>query len=182
MGTAPTTAAEARAEAEARRSALRAERESAFAEVHGDLIPGRWVMAGSWSITAVFLAVAAGGVVAPDALDGAFLVVSLVFFLIGCLLFAVDLVLAAQRSRSSEMGIAGIFFLVGSAPSAVQRQLLGSLSAQVVVSLVAAAVGFARLDDQHLNTLAFGILVPMAGLGACGYWAVRWGLFPDRVA
>jgi len=182
MGNAPLTAADARAEAEARRSALRAERDSAFVSVYGDRIPGRWVIVGSWVLTGLFTVVALGGILAPEAVDAAVLVVSLSSFLVGCGLFAVDMFLAAQRSRSSEMGIGGLFFLSGSAPTSVQRHLLGSLSVQVAVSLLAAAVGFARIDDQQLNTLAFGILVPMAGLGACGYWAVRWGLFPERAA
>lgn len=47
MGNAQTTAAEARAEAEARRGALRAERDATFVSLYGDRLPGRWVMAGS---------------------------------------------------------------------------------------------------------------------------------------
>jgi hypothetical protein len=128
----------------------------------------------------VFSVTAALAVVAPDSVDLAFLILSLVLFGLGCLLFAVDLVLAAGRSRESSMGIGGLFFLAGSAPSTVQRHLMGSLTVQVVVSIAAAAVGFARIGDRELNALAFGILVPMAGLGWSGLWGVRWGLFPDR--
>lgn len=182
MGTARTTAAEARAEAEARRGALRLERDAAFRDAYGDRIPGRWVVVGSWAVTALFAVSAFGGVLAPDELDGWFLNVSLALFVAGCALFVVDLVLAAGRSRDAEMGIGGIFFLSGSAPAAVQRHLIGSFATQVVVALVAAGVGFARIDDRQLNTLAFGILVPMSGLAACGYWAVRWGRFPEHAA
>ncbi|UDY35940.1 hypothetical protein [Dermatobacter hominis] len=177
----PQTAAEARAEVEARRAEVRAERRAAFEAAYGDAVPGRWVVIASWATTALFTIGAVLGVVAPDGFDLAFLVLSLVLFALGCLLFVVDLVLAANRSREAAMGIGGLFFLAGSAPTSVQRHLMGSLAVQVVVSIAAAAVGFSRLGDRDLNALAFGILVPMAGLGWSGLWGVRWGLFPDRV-
>jgi hypothetical protein len=177
----PQTAAEARAEVEARRAEVRAERRAAFDAAYGGEVPGRWVLVASWATTAVFTVAAVLGVVAPDAADLPFLVLSLVLFGLGCLLFAIDLVLAAGRSREASMGIGGLFFLAGSAPTSVQRHFMGSLAVQVVVSIAAAAVGFARIGDRELNALAFGILVPMAGLGWSGLWGVRWGLFPDRV-
>jgi hypothetical protein len=176
----PQTAAEARAEAEARRAQVRAERRAAFAAHFGDRAPGRWVLVASWITTAVFAVVAVVAVVAPVVADLPFLVLSLALFGLGCALFVVDLVLAANRSRESAMGIGGLFFLAGSAPPDVQWHLMGSLAVQVVVSLAAAAVGFSRIGDDELNSLAFGILVPMTGLGWSGLWGARWGLFPDR--
>lgn len=176
----PQTAAEARAEVEARRGEVAAARRAAFQAAYGDSAPGRWVIASTWICTAVFSVAAVAGVVWPDAADQAFLIVSLVLFALGCGLFMVDLVLAAGRSRDDAMGIGGLFFLAGSAPGDVQRHLNGSLAVQVVVSIAAAAVGFARIDDQQLNALAFGILVPMVGLGWSGLWGVRWGLFSPR--
>lgn len=177
----PQTAAEARAEVEARRAQVRAERRSAFDAAYADGVPGRWVIVASWLSTGVFTVAAVLAVVAPDTFDLTFLVLSLLLFGLGCAVFAVDLVLAASRSRTAAMGIGGLFFLAGAAPPSVQRHLMGSLAVQVVVSIAAAAIGFARIGDRELNALAFGILVPMVGLGWSGLWGVRWGLFADRV-
>ncbi len=176
----PQTAAEARAEVEAGKEHARAERRAEFDAAYGEQTPGRWVIAASWASSAAFAAAAVGGVIWPDPIDGWFLILSLVLFALGCAVFMVDLVLAAARSRDDAMGIGGLFFLAGSAPPEVQRHLNGSLAVQVVVSIVAAGVGFARIDDRQLNSLAFGILVPMLALSLTGLWGVRFGLFPPR--
>lgn len=176
----PQTAAEARAEVEAGKEQARAARRAEFDAAYGDRTPGRWVIAASWASSAAFAAAAVGGVIWPDPVDGWFLILSLVLFALGSAVFMVDLVLAAARSRDDAMGIGGLFFLAGSAPPEVQRHLNGSLTVQIVVSLVAAGVGFARIDDRQLNSLAFGILVPMLALSLTGLWGVRFGLFPPR--
>lgn len=179
-GGAPRTAASARAEAESRREEVRAARAEAFRAAYGTRAPGRWVLVASWATTVLFALAAALAASTPASTDVMFVTVSLGLFCLGCLWFLVDIVLAAGRSRDAAMGIGGLFFLAGSAPPRVQQHLLGSLGVQVVVALVGAAVGFARIDDRQLNALAFGILVPVVALAACGYWAVRWGVFPDR--
>jgi hypothetical protein len=176
----PLTAAEARAQVEARRGAERAAREGVFRDRYGDTAPGRPVIAVSWVSTAFLVLATVAAVVDPDAFDTAYLAVAFVYFLAGSALFAVDVVLAALRSRESSMGIGGLFFLAGSAPRSVQWHLLGSLVVQIVVVLVGAGIGFARIDDRQLNSLAFGTLAPVLALGCCGLWGVRHGLFPDR--
>jgi hypothetical protein len=167
------TAAEARAEVEARRGEERARREAAMRERFGDELPGRWIIVASWLCTVVFALAAVPALIDPDDAVAAFFGVSVVLFLVGCALFMVDLVLAAARSRDDAMGIGGLFFLAGSAPPRVQRHLLGSLAVQVVVAIVAAAL-------DPFTPLAFGTLVPTIGLAFCGLWAVRHGLFPAR--
>lgn len=169
------SAAEARAEVEARQDAERAERAERLRERFGDTVPGRWILVASWVCTAVFTAVTVPAVLDPDAAIQAFFAVSVVLFLAGCALFMVDLLLAAARSRDDAMGIGGLFFLAGSAPPVVQWNLLGSLAAQVVVSTVAAAL-------DPFTPLAFGALVPTVGLALCGLWSVRHGLFPARTS
>lgn len=169
----PPSAAEARAEVEARRGEVRAAREAAMRERWGDRPPGRGIVVASWISTAAFAAVTVPAVIDPDAAVVWFFGVSVVLFLAGCALFLVDLVLAAARSRTDAMGIGGLFFLAGSAPPSVQRHLLGSLGVQVVVAVVAAAL-------DPFTPLAFGTLVPTLGLAFCGLWAVRHGLFPAR--
>lgn len=144
-----------------------------MAERWGERPPGRWIVVASWCSTLVFAAVTVPAVIDPDAAVTAFFGVSVVLFLAGCALFMVDLVLAAARSREDAMGIGGLFFLAGSAPPSVQRHVLGSLAAQVVIAVVAAAL-------DPFTPLAFGTLVPTLGLAFCGFWAVRHGLFPAR--
>jgi hypothetical protein len=112
-------------------------------------------------------AVAAEGVVA--AWVAAF---DLVLFALGCLAFVRTLFVAADRSRAEELSVAGIWFLAG-APPVVRRWLLGCFAAQVVVALGTASL-------RPYTALAFGVLVPMFGLGLNGLWAVRSGSFPPR--
>jgi len=169
----PPSAAEARAEVEARRADVRAERSRRFAEAYGDQLPGRWILLVSWASTLVFTAVSVAAMIDPDAAVALFFNVAVVLFLAGCALFAVDLVLIAGRSRESLMGIGGLFFLAGSAPRSIQWHLLGSFGVQVTVSIVAAAV-------RPFTPLAFGTLVPTLGLALCGLWAVRHGVFEAR--
>ena len=169
------TAAEARAEVEARRDADRAARDAAMAERFGDRLPGRGIIVASWGCTAVFTLAAVPALIDPQDAVAVFFAVSVALFLAGCALFMVDLVLAAARSRDDAMGIGGRFFLAGSAPRPVQRHLLGSLAVQVVVAVLAAAL-------DPFTPLAFGTLVPTVGLAFCGLWAVRHGLFPARAS
>jgi hypothetical protein len=42
-------------------------------------------------------------------------------------------------------------------------------------------VGAVGLSGNEVNTLAFGILVPMFGIGLNGLWAVRFGRFSPRL-
>jgi len=114
------------------------------------------------------VAVVAGGVAA--AVMAGF---DLVLFALGALAFVRTLLVAAERSRTEQLSVAGIWFLSGSAPKDVRAWLLGALGAQVVIALVAASL-------RPYSAVAFGILVPMFGLGMCGLWAARSGTFPPR--
>lgn len=173
------TAAEARAEVEARSAEVRAIRQRQFDEAYGDRVPGGWIVVASWASTLVFTVAAVAAGIDPGSASGPsaglqwFVSISLGYFVLGCAVFAVDLVLIAARSRESLMGIGGLFFLVGSAPRPIQWHLLGSFGAQVAVSLAAAAV-------RPFTPLAFGILAPTLGLAFCGLWAVRHGVFDPR--
>ena len=44
-----------------------------------------------------------------------------------------------------------------------------------------AIVGATGLSGSQVNALAFGILVPMFGIGMNGLWAVRHGTFGPRI-
>lgn len=123
----------------------------------------------------VAFALASAMAVANDDAAGFVAVFDLILFALGTLAFARTLLTAAQRSRTEELSVAGIWFLAGSAPTTIRVWLLGCLAAQVVIALVAASL-------RPYTAVAFGVLVPMFGLGLAGLWAVRSGTFPPRTS
>jgi hypothetical protein len=134
--------------------------------------------------TFVFVAAAAVGAVLKGERAGQWViaVVSLALFAIGVVTSLAAYVRAVDRSRVHEIGVANLFLLSGStAPPAVKRTLLVALAMQVVVAIGGASYGFVGLRDDDLNPLAFGILVPMFGIGLNGLWASRHGSFGPRL-
>lgn len=122
--------------------------------------------------TAVFV-IAAVAALADSSLEPAAVVVDLLLFLGGVIAFLWAYVVAIQRSREVLIGIGGLYFLQDSAPRPIQLRLLGALAAQVVGAFATAGV-------RPFSGLAFGVLVPVWGLGLCGLWAARYGTFPPR--
>ena len=138
-------------------------------------LPEDPIVRASYIGTAVFVIVAAlAAATDADPIVVAAVIVDLVLFVAGCGAFVLTLVRAADRSRADELSVAGIWWLTGSAPTSVRRQLLGAFGVEVVVALVTASV-------RPFTGLAFGILVPTYGLGLVGLWAARLGKFPPRV-
>ena len=137
-------------------------------------VPGRRLIQASWIGTALFTVLAVGAAVVPDVLAAPSAVLDLVLFAIGFLAFCWSLLRAADRSREEELSVAGLWFLAGgSAPRSVQRDLLVPLGIQVVVAVATAAV-------RPFTPLAFGILVPLYGIGLIGVWAAAFGTFGPR--
>ena len=113
----------------------------------------RW----GWIGTAVFAVTAiVGGVIA--------VVAASILFVVGAALMAVAIVIAAQRSREETIEIGLLFFRV-------PRALVVVLGLQVAIALGTA---------PFRRSAAFGILVPVFGLGLCGLWGARYGKFPPR--
>jgi hypothetical protein len=111
----------------------------------------------------------AGPAIAAVLVSGARGAVALVagaMFVAGAVIMATSLVIAAQRSRTEILDIATLFFRV-------PRSLQIELGAQVVVGIGTAAA-------RPYTSLAFGVLVPVFGLGMCGLWGARHGTFPAR--
>ena len=133
---------------------------------------GQSIIWSSWAGTLAFLATAVTLAVAGRGQLGAVIVDGLLFAG-GCGVFLWALALAAGRSREAEIGMGGLFFLAGSAPVRVRRLLVGSLAVETVGALATAAA-------RPFTALAFGILVPVWGLGHCGLWAARYGEFGPR--
>ena len=134
-----------------------------------------WLLQVDAAATAVFTLAAIAAVVAGGVWVTVLVVVSAVLFVagsIGCLwAFAI----AVQRSRYVEIAPTQLYFLTGGcAPSVVRNRFLSLFAIQVVVGLIAASL-------RPFTGVAFGVLVPMFGLGAAGLWAARNGTYPDRV-
>lgn len=123
----------------------------------------------TWLATYVFAATAIGADLIAF-LRGPAAVVAVALFLGGAVAMLAAVLIAASRTGAGRIGVAGLFFLSGTAPKDVQRQLLGGLAAQVVV-------GFGTAAARPYTSSALGVLAPVAGLGLCGLWAARHGSF-----
>jgi hypothetical protein len=86
-----------------------------------------------------------------------------------------------ERSRTEDVAVANLFLLSGTtAPKPVRRALWICLGTQIAVAVAGASIGAAGLDKDRLNALAFGVLVPMFGIGVNGIWAARHGSYGPR--
>jgi hypothetical protein len=117
--------------------------------------------------------------------DGPFrvigVVVALALFAIGVFAFLSGYWTAVQRSREDDIAVAQLYFFGGgTAPASVKRTMLVALAAQVVTAL-GTAIARSSTDGHPGSTLAFGILVPMFGLGLNGLWCARYGQFRPRL-
>ena len=100
-------------------------------------------------------------------------IIDLVLFGLGVVVFLAAFLIAVNRSRDVLIGVGGLYFLAGCAPAPVRLRLSGAFAVQVVVALAAASVA-------PFTAVAFGILVPVLGLGLSGLWGARYGTFPPR--
>lgn len=145
---------------------------------------GRMIVLTDAAATALFTAAIAIGVAFRDDRWAQVMVavVSIVLFAVGVVLSLWAYASALERSRIDEIGVANLYLLTGStAPSAVRRPLTTALVIQVSVAVAGAVAGLRGLEGNDLNALAFGVLVPMLGVGANGVWAVRHGSFGPRL-
>ena len=131
------------------------------------------------TIVFVALTVVAAWLFTPG-LRGVIVVVDLALFAVGCFAFIWSYFSAVQRSRSDEISVAGLFGLAGgAAPRRVMLVMNGCLTTQAVIGLIGAIIR-GSTDGRAGSTLAFGVLVPIFGLGFNGLWASRLGVFPPR--
>lgn len=107
-------------------------------------------------------------------------VVSLALFASGVFAFVWSYWTAVQRSRTDDIAVAQLYFLAGGSTDVrVKRLMNGALAIQAVVALTT-AIARNTTDGRAGSTLAFGILVPMFGLGLNGLWCAKHGTFALR--
>jgi hypothetical protein len=108
-------------------------------------------------------------------------VTALTLFLVGVVAFLWAFYVGVQRSRAEEISVTQLFLLFGGvAPAGVRRTMLSLLAVQVVVGLGAALARPDSSDGSAGSSLAFGVLVPMFGLGLNGLWGAYHGQFGPR--
>jgi nitrogen fixation-related uncharacterized protein len=131
------------------------------------------VRANVWA-TLVFAVVSVAAAVVPDPLEFVAVPVDVVLFVAGCSAFLWAYAVAVGRSRYDDLTMAGVFFLSDRvAPARVTRAFRVLLAAQVVVAVATAAA-------RPYTALAFGVLVPVLGLGLMALWGARHGAFPAK--
>ncbi|MCU1392985.1 MAG: hypothetical protein JWM34_1413 [Ilumatobacteraceae bacterium] len=148
----------------------------------GDMEPGERIVRTNLIGTALFtISAVLAAAVFTNGFRVVGVVVALVLFAIGIFGFIWSYITAVSRSRTDNIAVAQLYFLVsGSSPKRVQRLMLSAFFVQVVVAL-ATAIARNRTDGRAGSTLAFGILVPMFGLGLNGLWCSKHGSFGARL-
>lgn len=133
------------------------------------------------ALTALFLATSiAATIVFEQPWKSIAVGVCLINFSIGVVAFLWGYWNAVQRSREDNIAVAALYFLIdGCAPRAVAIRMNGLLGLQTVVGL-ATALARTSTNGERGSTLAFGILVPMLGLGLNGLWGAFHGQFSPR--
>lgn len=142
-------------------------------DADGNPVVGGGLIDASVGATLLFIATSVASVLAPDFFSPIAVVVALVLFAIGCVVFLLAFAQSLERSREEDLSVAGIYLLSDSAPRIVRVLLLVPPVVQTVVAVSAAAM-------RPFTAQAFGILVPMFGLGIAGLWAARHGSFGTR--
>lgn len=133
-------------------------------------------------VATLFFAIVAivSAVVFDDLFRVVIVVVSLSLFAAGVATFLLGFFAAVQLSREREISVTQLFFLTGSvADRSVKLPMSVCLAVQTTVG-IAAAIARPSTDGKAGSVLAFGVLVPMLGLGLNGLWASRHGAFDER--
>lgn len=150
-------------------------------EANSSRRPGQVIVTANVVATALFgVSATVAAVVFSPPMRAQAVAISLILFAAGVATFLWGYWSAVQRSRRDTIGVAALFLLLGSvAPPRVRRTMSACLGAQVTVALVT-ALSRPETDGRPGSSLAFGILVPMLGLGLNGLWGAEHGSFEHR--
>ena len=147
-------------------------------------IPGARVVRLNLAGTAVFLVALGIAIPLRNHRFAQFVIggVSMALFALGVATTLGAFTRALDRSRVEEVGVANLYLLTGdTAPKPVRRTMSLALTVQIGAALAGAWIGVVGLEDGQPNALAFGVLVPMFGVGMNGVWAALHGSFGPRV-
>lgn len=135
---------------------------------------GAWIWIGNGVGTLIFSAVILSAAAAGGRLDFLAMVVSLVFFALGCAVFLWAFVVVVERSRTKELSVAGAFMLAEGVDRRHRFIFWSQLGVQTVAAFVAAGI-------RLYTPAAFGILVPVFGLGMMSLWGAKHARFPAKL-
>lgn len=135
--------------------------------------PGTQIYRLNLVATIGFVIAATIATIFPGPLRIPFAVLSCVLFVIGTIAFLGAYAKAIGRSRNDQISIPGIYGLSRSCPRGVQWRFHVLTLVQTVAAVTTASI-------RPFTAQAFGILVPMLGLGLGGLWAARHGVFEER--
>ena len=142
-------------------------------EVLRQIADGQVVLNLAYLGTGIFVAGAVAQVLVDDVIDVVTLY-SVALFVAGLAAMTWAYALGVVRSRDEQIDLPGLFFLAGSAPKEVARPFRVLVVVQVVIAVIAASL-------QPFTNAAFGVLVPLFGLGMMALWGGRHGRFPPKL-
>lgn len=142
---------------------------------------GRVLLRANAALTAVFMATSLiAAVTFRQPWKSVSVAVDLACFAVGVFAFLWGYWNAVQRSREEDIGVAALYFLMdGIAPRSVSVRMNALLGTQLVWA-VGTALSRGSTNGKPGSTLAFGVLVPMMGLGLNGLWGAFHGTFAPR--
>ena len=145
-------------------------------------IKGHWLVRLDIAGTAVFVASSLlAAVFFTDGWRVQGVVVDLILFVIGIIAFLWGYWTAVQRSRADDIAVASLYYLTnGVAPRRLAWVMNSALAIQFTVA-IATAMSRPNTNGKPGSTLAFGVLVPIFGLGLNGLWAAQHGTFSPRI-
>jgi len=148
-----------------------------------DSVKGSTILRVNEALTALFTITAfASVIVFQQPWKAIAVAVAIACFSVGVVVFLWGYWVAVQRSRTDNIAVASLYFLTDKcAPKSVAVRMNSVLAGQVVIG-VATALMRSTTDGKAGSTLAFGILVPVLGLGMNGLWGALHGDFSPRNA
>lgn len=148
-----------------------------------DSVKGSAILRVNEALTALFTITAfASVIVFQQPWKAIAVAVAIACFSVGVVVFLWGYWVAVQRSRTDNIAVASLYFLTDKcAPKSVAVRMNSVLAGQVVIG-VATALMRSTTDGKAGSTLAFGILVPVLGLGMNGLWGALHGDFSPRNA
>lgn len=136
----------------------------------GESVAGAGVVNADFAGTGMIILAALAGAAAPDSLGTLTAGISVLLFVIGVAGLLYGYAIGVVRSRDDKVTLAGLFFLVGTAPKIIRFRLRLALAVQSVVAVAAAAY-------RPYTSVAFIVLAPLFGLAMLSVWAARHGTF-----